>query len=327
MKLESGFEILADSDLNYEQMTGSIMHGDVHMAQIIVDKGLDEVEILLHAAPPVAKAVGRMPTEADRVDVPVPVVRLEDFLEAIEVAKKVLASYYDEGLGTILTDPTALVGGTGPGRALANRSTLRGIGIWVRGLFVRKGVLPGYPHTVDDLIRAASQPINTEGVTKAARAWKKHAAGQRASGTFPRLTGGLEARNIEARRIVESTLRNPRSTTTPTPRGGVEVRDPSGHGLRFGRDGSFIGFPRPAMKTEHGFEILANSDLNYEEMTATIKYDGVYMFQLSMDRGFNKMDIYLYEDQPAGVSVPVVPLADFLEAIEEAKKMLSNYVR
>ncbi|HBO2188348.1 TPA: hypothetical protein ACNFRY_005602 [Pseudomonas aeruginosa] len=46
--------------------------------------------------------------------------------------------------------------------------------------------------SISDLSSAASNPINKEGLTEAARALTKHAAGQRETGTFPKLSGGIE---------------------------------------------------------------------------------------------------------------------------------------
>lgn len=74
MKLASGFEILFFSDLRYEEMTVLIKYGDVDMVQLIVDKGIDEVEIDLLASAPIGASV--------------PLVRLGDLLDAIDEAKK-----------------------------------------------------------------------------------------------------------------------------------------------------------------------------------------------------------------------------------------------
>ena len=74
MKFESGFEILFFSDLSYQEMTVLIQYGDVDMVQLIMDKGLDEVEIHLLASPVMGESV--------------PLVRLDDFLHAIDEAKK-----------------------------------------------------------------------------------------------------------------------------------------------------------------------------------------------------------------------------------------------
>lgn len=99
--------------------------------------------------------------------------------------------------------------------------------------------------TIDDLVESASELINTEGLTKAARALTKHASGQRASGTFPQLSGGIEKQNSTAYEIVSEILNNPSSTFSNLSRGGLAVRAPDGKGLRYNSDGSFSGFLDP----------------------------------------------------------------------------------
>ncbi|WP_165497002.1 hemagglutinin repeat-containing protein [Phytopseudomonas dryadis] len=96
--------------------------------------------------------------------------------------------------------------------------------------------------TVEDLASAAANPINKEGLTQAARALTKHASGQRTTGTFPKLSGGIKQQNETAQQIVSEILSNPKSTYTSLGRGGLEVRAPDGRGLRYNSDGSFSGF-------------------------------------------------------------------------------------
>nr|WP_314545061.1 DUF637 domain-containing protein [uncultured Pseudomonas sp.] len=102
--------------------------------------------------------------------------------------------------------------------------------------------------TFDDLSAAASNPINKEGLTEAARALTKHASGQRATGTFPKLTGGIEKQNATALGIIDDVLKNSNSTFSNLSRGGLEVRAPDGRGLRYNNDGSFSGFLDPKAK-------------------------------------------------------------------------------
>ncbi|MEN1769652.1 hypothetical protein, partial [Pseudomonas aeruginosa] len=64
--------------------------------------------------------------------------------------------------------------------------------------------------TANDLVAAATEPINKEGLTKAARALTKHASGQRATGTFPKLTGGIENQNSVAQKIVDEIVTDPK---------------------------------------------------------------------------------------------------------------------
>lgn len=111
-----------------------------------------------------------------------------------------------------------------------------------RDAAVPNTVLRGFGHSEDDLSRAASQPINSTGLTRAARALDKHAAGQRSTGTFPRLSGNVAERNRRAQEIVDDILTNPKSSFERLGRGGLEVRSPNGRGLRFEKDGSFSGF-------------------------------------------------------------------------------------
>ena len=73
-----------------------------------------------------------------------------------------------------------LVAGMVPGGKGALKAAAKGIGKFVRGDRI---VL------TDDLIGAANQRINEEGLTKAGRALDKHAQGQRETGTFPPLRG------------------------------------------------------------------------------------------------------------------------------------------
>ncbi|WP_373273691.1 VENN motif pre-toxin domain-containing protein [Pseudomonas taiwanensis] len=102
--------------------------------------------------------------------------------------------------------------------------------------------------TVDDLVSAAASPVNKEGLTEAARALTKHASGQRSTGTFPKLSGGLEKQNATAERVVNEILKHPDATYKNLSRGGLEVRAPDGRGLRFNSDGSFSGFLDPKVQ-------------------------------------------------------------------------------
>ncbi|GGX72906.1 RHS repeat domain-containing protein [Saccharospirillum salsuginis] len=105
--------------------------------------------------------------------------------------------------------------------------------------------LKQFGRSVDDLSSAASQAINKEGLTAAARALTKHASGQRSSGSFPKLTGGIAEQNKAAREIVDEILGNSQSSFTNLSRGGLEVRAPDGRGLRYNSDGKLSGFLDP----------------------------------------------------------------------------------
>lgn len=95
-----------------------------------------------------------------------------------------------------------------------------------------------------DLFAAASR----EALTEAARALTKHTSGQRATGTFPKLSGGIEKKNATALGTIDEILKNPNSTFSNLSRGGLEVRAPYGRGLRYNSDGSFSGFLDPKAK-------------------------------------------------------------------------------
>ncbi|UYF87402.1 hypothetical protein LLJ53_15595 [Pseudomonas aeruginosa] len=101
--------------------------------------------------------------------------------------------------------------------------------------------------TANDLVAAATEPINKEGLTKAARALTKHASGQRATGTFPKLTGGIENQNSVAQKIVDEIVTDPKAVYTNLSRGGLEIRVPDGRGIRYNSDGSFSTFLDPKL--------------------------------------------------------------------------------
>ena len=147
----------------------------------------------------------------------------------------------DEGWSGILTDPLSWIGG-GVGKVPTAARMAWG---WIRGLFVR-GVVRGYPHTVDDLLRNAITPGST-GVSLIARAIDKHAA--RAGSAYPPAVGNQAAKNAAAADLARDILINPQSTFTKTtkPRFGevVDVIAPDGRGLRFGEGGRFIGLLEP----------------------------------------------------------------------------------
>ncbi|AWQ82335.1 hypothetical protein CSC33_5004 [Pseudomonas aeruginosa] len=104
--------------------------------------------------------------------------------------------------------------------------------------------------SISDLSSAASNPINKEGLTEAARALTKHAAGQRETGTFPKLSGGIEKQNATAQKIVDEILSNPGSIFENLGRGGLTVRSPDGKGLRYDSDGTLSGFLDPKPKVQ-----------------------------------------------------------------------------
>ncbi len=76
IKLESGFEILRYSDLSYEEMTAEIQYKGEQIAQINMDDGPNNLEMEIF-------------TEFVSSDFKLK-FQLNDFLEAISEAKKVL---------------------------------------------------------------------------------------------------------------------------------------------------------------------------------------------------------------------------------------------
>ncbi len=57
-------------------------------------------------------------------------------------------------------------------------------------------------------------------MTKAARALTKHASGQRTTGTFPKLTGGIDNQNSVAHKIIVDIVSDPKVVYTSLSRGG-----------------------------------------------------------------------------------------------------------
>lgn len=103
--------------------------------------------------------------------------------------------------------------------------------------------------TLEELSSAASA-LDRGGLTRAGRALTKHAEGQRpGSGAFPALRGGVGEINAAAQDIVDDILTNPNSTresiTGGRFKGGVDIRDPSGRGVRYDANGKFVGFLEP----------------------------------------------------------------------------------
>jgi uncharacterized protein RhaS with RHS repeats len=97
-----------------------------------------------------------------------------------------------------------------------------------------------------DAMSSAARAHDRAGYTRAGRALTKHASGQRGGSAFPRLAGGVDQVNATAHGIVDDILTNPssdfRQISRGKWRGGVEVFDPSGRGLRYDADGGFVGF-------------------------------------------------------------------------------------
>lgn len=80
-----------------------------------------------------------------------------------------------------------------------------------------------------------------------------------------------------------------------------------------------------AIKLKSGFEVLRYSDLSYEQMTAEIQYEGEQIAQINMDGGINNLEIEIFTVFGNPDFKPKFKLAEFLESLEEAKKILEEY--
>lgn len=100
--------------------------------------------------------------------------------------------------------------------------------------------------SLDDLSQAAAAS-QRNGFTRAGNALAKHE--NRAMTAFPKAAGDAAAKNTAGQFIVDDILTNPASTFTnrQTGRFGevLDVVAPDGRGVRFGSDGTFIGFLEP----------------------------------------------------------------------------------
>lgn len=80
-----------------------------------------------------------------------------------------------------------------------------------------------------------------------------------------------------------------------------------------------------AIELKSGFEILRYSDLSFEGMTAEIQYKGEQVAQINMDKGLNNLEIEFFTEFVQSDFKPVFQVDDFLEAVNEAKKILEEY--
>ncbi|MFN7397199.1 MAG: hypothetical protein ACK5QX_00655, partial [bacterium] len=99
-----------------------------------------------------------------------------------------------------------------------------------------------------DLKASAIGDHNQTGLSKAARAWDKHAAKE--GSAIEKATGGVDAKNARASEFVDSVLNDPARTvdayTHPNYGDIIDIRKPDGSGLRYNQDGSFMGFLDPS---------------------------------------------------------------------------------
>ena len=65
---------------------------------------------------------------------------------------------------------------------------------------------------INELVNSANKPVNAQGLSKAARAWEKHAGRQ--GGTFDLFKGNVTQRNVVASEFVKGVLENPYTIRT-----------------------------------------------------------------------------------------------------------------
>lgn len=80
-----------------------------------------------------------------------------------------------------------------------------------------------------------------------------------------------------------------------------------------------------AMKLKSGFEVVRYSDLDYEQMTVELQYQGEQVAQINMDKGIENLEVELFTEFLDPSFKPVFKLTDLLEAIGEARKCLEGY--
>lgn len=81
-----------------------------------------------------------------------------------------------------------------------------------------------------------------------------------------------------------------------------------------------------AIKLKSGFEVLRVSDIEFEEMTVEIQFEGEQIAQINMDNGFENLEIEWFTEFSNSSFVPKFKLCDLIEAINESKKILQEYV-
>lgn len=82
--------------------------------------------------------------------------------------------------------------------------------------------------------------------------------------------------------------------------------------------------PGGNMNQEIGFEIAKFSDLNYEEMSVEVRYNGIPFAQINMDKGPDNQEITIPSRfTPEGQQF-VFSLSDFLVTLEKARDLLKT---
>lgn len=74
-----------------------------------------------------------------------------------------------------------------------------------------------------------------------------------------------------------------------------------------------------------GFALVRDSDLSYEKMTVEIQYRDEQLVQINMDKGLDNLEMEIFTEFINPSFKPKFQLNDFLEALNEARKILEEY--
>jgi len=74
-----------------------------------------------------------------------------------------------------------------------------------------------------------------------------------------------------------------------------------------------------------GFALIRDSDLTYEKMTVEIQYKGEQIAQINMDKGLDNLEMEIFTEFIGSNYKPKFLLGDFLEAVNEAKRIIKEY--
>lgn len=74
------------------------------------------------------------------------------------------------------------------------------------------------------------------------------------------------------------------------------------------------------------FKVELSSDLDYEEMVVYVSWNEIPLVVLSCEEGFNKIKIEFDLDSD-NKNPPMIPLDDFLDALEFGKKILVQSIK
>jgi hypothetical protein len=99
-----------------------------------------------------------------------------------------------------------------------------------------------------DSLSKAGQVLDRNGLTRAGRALQKH--GDRVGSVFPRISGSPANKNVQGQFHLDDILTHPKSVIERynRPRYGgdvIDIKIPGNRGVRYSKDGEFIGFLNP----------------------------------------------------------------------------------